>query len=107
MATYTLNHGHLVFVGGFATFRVRAVSVAVLAVEVSLYRKLLLAGGLDFGNRGVEIGDMFFEERCDGLVGQTVWHGDKSRPFVVLLFGAPPVAVLLFEAGSFSVRRGL
>lgn len=73
--THTLNHGHLVLVGGFTTFEVGSVSVAVLAIEVLRERLVIMVvrvgvGGFEFGDRSVESGDMFFEVGSDSLVGQ-------------------------------------
>lgn len=73
--THTLNHGHLVLVGGFPTLEVGSVSVAVLAVEVLRERVVVMVVGVgvgrfELGDRSVESGDVFFEVRSDGLVGQ-------------------------------------
>lgn len=73
--THTLDHGHLILVGGFPTFEVGSVSVAVLAVEVLRKRLVIMVvrvgvGGFELGDRSVESGDMFFEVGSNGLVGQ-------------------------------------
>lgn len=78
MATYSLDHGHFILIGGLPTLGVRAVSVAVLAVVVVLPEQLVGVRGIDLGDRGVQAGDMFFEEGCDSLANQGVRHVDEA-----------------------------
>lgn len=72
-------------------------SVAVLAIEV-LGKGLvgvcvgMGVGGIDLGDRRVQAGNVLFEVRRDGLVGQTRRHVNQARPVVVVLW-SPSIAV--------------
>lgn len=107
-ATYTLDHGHLVLVGGLSTFRVGSMSVAVLAVILFLPRWLVRVGRLDFGYRGVQARDMFPEEGRNCLADQTGRHVDETGLVLLLLLGSSSVAVeQLVEFCSVDLRGRL
>jgi len=97
-----LDHGHLRLVGGAATFRVGTMAVAVSTVGAGR-----LAGGIGgdrLGERGVQAGDVVFQERRDRLPDQLRRHDDEL--LAVLLVGSPPciTALLLVGLARPSVR---
>lgn len=102
MKTYRLDHSHLVLVGSLPALGVRAVSVAVLAVVVVLPEQLV-GVRLDLGDRCIEAGNMFFEERCNSLANQGWRHVDEARLVSLFLLGSPSITVELLESWEVEV----